>query len=376
MKNSLIFLATLLTAFSCTDSSDNPNDMQESQTDNAYLLVGTYTKEGSEGIYTFTFDKGTGECVPIDTVASGPDPSFLEVAPNKKFVYAVNETNGGSVESFAFSEGKLTSLNMASSGGPHPCHVEIDKTGKWCIAGNYTGGSLAILPINDDGTLSEPTQVIQHTGSGPNKDRQNEPHVHSANISPNNKDVFVPDLGIDKVMAYRLNSETGELTAGNHQTVSAGSGPRHFTFHPNGKYAYVIQELTNTITAFDYTDGKLTEIEEVTTLPENFDGKSACADIHISPDGKFLYGSNRFSDTIVSYKIDEATGKLTTLNQTSVEGKTPRNFTISPTGKWVLVANQDSDNIVIFSRNTETGAITSTGKEIKVSMPVCLKWVK
>jgi 6-phosphogluconolactonase len=177
-------------------------------------------------------------------------------------------------------------------------------------------------------------------------------------------------------MVYRLNSETGELTAGNHQIVSAGSGPRHFTFHPNGKYAYVIQELTNTITAFDYTDGKLAKIEEVTTLPKGFDGESACADIHISSDGKFLYGSNRFSDTIVSYEIDEATGKLTMLDQTSVEGKTPRNFTISPTGKWVLVANQDSDNIVIFSRNTETGAIIPTGKEIKVSMPVCLKWVK
>ncbi|MDP5140916.1 MAG: lactonase family protein, partial [Spirosomaceae bacterium] len=224
--------------------------------------------------------------------------------------------------------------------------------------------------------ISQPTQVIQHAGSGPNKERQEKPHVHSVNISPNNNDVFVPDLGIDKVMAYRLNTETGELTAGNHQTVTAGSGPRHFTFHPNGKFAYVIQELTNTVTAFKYTDGKLTEIEEVTTLPKGFDGKSNCADIHISPDGKFLYGSNRFSDTIVSYKIDEATGKLTMLGQTSVEGKTPRNFTISPTGKWVLVANQDSDNIVIFSRNTETGAIAPTGKEIKVSMPVCLKWVK
>lgn len=376
MKNNLLFSLILLTVFSCTSSSDNSTETEEPQADNAYLIVGTYTKKDSEGIYTFTFDETTGEFMPIDTVASGPDPSFLDVAPNKKFIYAVNETNGGSVEAFSFTEGKMTSLNIVSSGGPHPCHVEIDKTGKWCLAGNYTGGSLAILPINEDGTLSEPNQVIQHSGNGPNKERQNEPHVHSVNISPNNKDVFVPDLGIDKVMAYRLNDETGELTAGNHQAVSAGSGPRHFTFHPNGKFAYVIQELTNTVTAFNYEDGKLTEIEEVTTLPENFDGKSACADIHISPDGKFLYGSNRFSDTIVSYKIDEATGKLSMLGQTPVEGKTPRNFTISPTGKWVLVANQDSDNIVIFSRNTETGAISPTGKEIKVSMPVCLKWVK
>lgn len=265
---------------------------------------------------------------------------------------------------------------MASSGGPHPCHVAVDNTGKWCFVGNYTGGSLAVLPIKEDGSLGEPTQVIQHTGSSINKERQNEPHVHSVNISPSNKDVFVPDLGMDKIMAYRFNEGTGELTAGNHQAVSAGSGPRHFTFHPNGKFAYVIQELTGKVTAFQYTDGKLEPIEEVSTLPENFDGKNACADIHVSADGKFLYGSNRFYDTIVSYKIDEVTGKLTMLNQTSVEGKTPRNFTISPTGKWVLVANQDSDNIVIFSRNAETGVISSTGKEIKVSMPVCLKWVK
>lgn len=376
MKNSLLFFAALVTVFSCTNSTDNTTETEEPQVDNAYLIVGTYTKKDSEGLYTFTFDEATGDFVPVDTISSGPDPSFLAVSPDQRFVYANNETNGGSVEAFSFDKGKLTSLNTASSGGPHPCHVAVDATGKWCLVGNYTGGSLAILPINEDGTLSEPMQVIQHTGSGPNKDRQNEPHVHSVNISPNNKDVFVPDLGIDKVMAYRLNAETGELTTGNHQAVSAGSGPRHFTFYPNGKYAYVIQELTNTVTAFNYTDGKLTEIEEVTTLPEGFDGKSNCADIHISPDGKFLYGSNRFSDTIVSYKIDEATGKLTMLGQTSVEGKTPRNFTISPTGKWVLVANQDSDNIVIFSRNTETGAISPTGKEIKISMPVCLKWVK
>lgn len=376
MKNSLLFTAILAIAFGCTNSSENTTEMEGSQADNAYLIVGTYTKKGSEGIYTFVFDEATGEFTAVDTIASGADPSFFDVAPNKQFVYAVNETNGGSVEAFSFADGRMTSLNIVSSGGAHPCHVEIDKTGKWVIVGNYTGGSLAMLPINENGTLSEPTQVIQHTGSGPNKDRQEKPHVHSVNISPNNKDVFVPDLGIDKVMAYRLNAEAGELTAGNHQAVSAGSGPRHFAFHPNGKFAYVIQELTNTVTAFNYEDGKLTEIEEVTTLPENFDGKSNCADIHISADGKFLYGSNRFSDTIVNYKIDEATGKLNLLGQTSVEGKTPRNFTISPTGKWVLVANQDSDNIVIFSRNTETGAIAPTGKEIKVSMPVCLKWVK
>lgn len=376
MKKTLLPLLILLTAFSCTESSDNTTKTEAPQADNAYLIVGTYTKKDSEGIYTFTFDENTGDFVPVDTVSGGSDPSFLDVAPNKKFVYAVNETNGGSVEAFSFADGKMASLNIVSSGGAHPCHIEIDKSGKWAVVGNYTGGNLAILPIGENGLLSEPTQVIQHSGSGLNKERQEKPHVHSVNISPSNKDVFVPDLGIDKVMAYRLNAETGELVEGNHQAVSAGSGPRHFTFHPNGKFAYVIQELTNTVTVFNYTDSKLTEIEEVSTLPEGFDGKSNCADIHISPDGKFLYGSNRFSDTIVSYKIDEATGKLTILGQTPVEGKTPRNFTISPTGKWVLVANQDSDNIVIFSRNTETGAIAPTGNEIKVSMPVCLKWVK
>lgn len=363
MKKTLVFLFLSAFAFSCTTSK-------------TYLLVGTYTKKSSEGIYTFTFDESNGEFRAVDTVTSKNDPSFLEVAPNKKFVYAVNETNGGSVESFSFLDGKLTSMNKESSGGSHPCHVTVDATGKWCLVGNYTGGSLSVLPIKADGTLGEPRQTIQHVGSGPNKGRQEKPHVHSVNVSPNNKDVFVPDLGIDQVMAYRLNAETGELTAGNHKTVSAGSGPRHFVFHPNGKFAYVIQELTGKITAFSYRDGSLEAIEEVTTLPENFDGKNSCADIHISPDGKFLYGSNRFFDTIVSYSVNETTGKLTMLGQTPVEGKVPRNFTISPSGKWLLVANQDSDNIVIFARDTKTGAIKPTGKQISVSMPVCLKWVK
>lgn len=344
--------------------------------DKLYLLVGTYTKKGSEGIYTYAFDENSGYFIAIDTARGIDNPSFLAVSPDNKFVYAVNETDGGSVEAFKLNEGKLTSINMKSSGGAHPCYVTVDATGKWCIVGNYTGGSLAILPINNDGSLGDPKQVIQHTGTGPNKDRQEKSHVHSVNLSPNNKDLFVPDLGIDKIMAYRLNDKTGELTEGNHQTVRAGTGPRHFTFHPNGKFAYVIQELSSTITAFNYSDGKLDQIEEVSTIPKDFKGKNACADIHISLDGKFLYGSNRFYDRIVAFSIDQKTGKLTMIQETPSFGKVPRNFTISPSGKWVLVANQESDNVVIYSRNTFDGSINPSGRQIKVSMPVCLKWAK
>jgi 6-phosphogluconolactonase len=341
------------------------------------LLVGTYTKKGSEGIYVYDFDLNTGEMKQINKATGIEDPSFLAISPDKKFVYSVCETTGGQAVSYAFDKetGGLKEINRVSSGGVHPCHITIDNTGKWIMIGNYTGGSLSVIPVSENGVLSEPIQTIQHTGKGPNKERQEKPHVHSVNISANNKDVFVPDLGIDEVVAYRFDEASGKLVEGNTKKVSSGSGPRHFTFSPNGKFAYVIQELTGKVSGFKYTDGNLEFIEEVSTLPDNFTGKNSCADIHISPDGKFLYGSNRFYDTLVVFEINQENGKLKQKSQHSVLGKTPRNFVIDPSGKFVLVANQDSDNIVVFKRNSKTGKISPTGKEYKVSMPVCLKFL-
>lgn len=350
------------------------------QNNDYYLLVGTYTSKGSEGMYVYKFNTQTGDFTPVSVAKGIKNPTFLDVAPNQQFVYAVGETEGGSVNAYSFNNktGELTKLNTQSAGGSGPCHISVDKTGKWALVGNYGGGSLSILPIQKDGSLGAPTQTIKHEGKGANASRQEKPHVHSVNIAPNNTDVFVPDLGIDKIVTYQLDTKAGHLNVGNPPATqtAVGAGPRHFTFHPNGKWAYVIQELNSTVTAYNYGNGALKEIQTISTLPSDYKGNNSCADIHISADGKFLYGSNRFYDHLVIFSIDQKTGKLTYITNQSVQGKTPRNFMIDPTGKWVLVANQDSDNIVLFKRDAKTGTLTPTGKEVKVSMPVCLKMIK
>lgn len=367
---SLIFIATSMLFSSC-------KTVQPKQINNTpYLLIGTYTQRSSEGIYVYQFDENTGNFSEIISKATNiKNPSFLAVSPNKKYVYSVEETTQGGIVAYSFSEGKLTELNRTASGGADPCHLTTDATGKWLFTGNYSGGNLSVIGIENNGIVTDYKQLIQHTGSGTNAQRQEKPHVHSVTISPTNKEVFVADLGTDKMVSYTLNTETGKLSPNQETSVSAGSGPRHFVFHPNGKFAYVIQELTGKVTVFSYKNGQLSFVEEVSTLPEGFTGKNSCADIQISSDGNFLYGSNRFYDTIVSFAVNNETGKLNQLEQQSVLGKVPRNFTLSPNGKYVLVANQESDNIVVFERNSKTGKLTPTGKELKISMPVCLKWL-
>lgn len=348
------------------------------QKSNTYkILVGTYTQKTSEGVYYVTIDKNSLKSTIVSHSDKIDNPSFLDISKDKKHIYTVCETDGGSVQALKFDQftGGFSHSNIVNSGGAHPCHIALDKTGKWIFTGNYTGGSLGVLPLKPDGTVGEPTQIIQHYGTGPNKDRQEKPHVHSVNISPDNKNLFVADLGIDEVVNYAFNAKIGKLKEVQKIKLTAGSGPRHFTFHPNLPYAYVIQELTGKVTLFSYKNGLIKTIEEVSTLPEGSTENNACADIHISPDGKFLYGSNRFYDTIVTFSIDPKTGKLNQLSQTPVGGKVPRNFGISPDGKYVFVANQNTDNIVIFERNAATGLLKNTGKEINISMPVCIKFL-
>lgn len=365
----IVLILSLFALFSCQPAAE---ESETKSVEEITLLVGTYTGRDSEGIYMYKFNPETGDSRLVSVASGLENPSFLALSPDKKNVYAVGEVDGGSIVSLALGDSTLTILNSASSGGVHPCYVAVDKTGKWVFAGNYTSGSVGVLPILANGEVGNAMQAIQHTGSGPNKERQAEPHVHSVNVSPSNRDVYVPDLGIDKVMAYRLNDSTGYLTEGNSVSVSAGSGPRHFTFHPNGKFAYVVQELTGSVTGFKYADNALEKIEEVSTLPDGFEGKNSSADIHISGDGKFLYASNRYHDSIAIFSIDTENGKLSSVSHHSTMGQIPRNFAISPNGKHLLVANQESDNIVIFDRDGLTGKISPTGKEIKVSMPVCL----
>jgi 6-phosphogluconolactonase len=353
---------------------------------NAFLLVGTYTSGKSEGIYVYKFDTNTGESALLSTVRAS-NPSYLAVAPNQQTVYAVTEDaevtksgTGGGVSSFSFNKetGTLKTLNEQFSGGKHPCYVAVDQTGKWVFAGNYSSGSFGILPVKSDGSLDAAKQVIQHTGSGPDKGRQEGPHVHSTVLSPDNKYLYVPDLGIDKVMIYRFDNTNGLITKGPQEFAQSlpGSGPRHFEFSPTNSYAYLMEEMSGTVVVYKYKKGKLKNVQRINALPEGFKGVIGSADIHVSPDGKFLYCSNRGeSNTITIFTINPRNGKLTVAGHQSTLGKTPRNFNFDPSGNFLLVANQDTDDIIIFKRNKETGLLSETGKKINVPKPVCIKWI-
>jgi 6-phosphogluconolactonase len=349
-----------------------------------YLLIGAYTKKQSEGIYVYSFNSQTGAVKPVSIATGVDNPSYLAIAPDKKHVYSVNEVGverTGSVSAFAFDNatGQLQFLNKQPSGGEGPCYINTDSAGTHVLVGNYAGGSLSVLPVQADGKVGAPLQTVQHTGSSVNKSRQEKPHVHCVEFSKDNQYLYVPDLGIDKVGIYKYDPNSPLLLQeGNPSYVPLppGSGPRHITFHPNGKWAYLIHELDGKVTVFKYDAGKLTPIQTISTLPATFKGNISGADIHISPDGKFLYASNRSDmNNIVYYSIDQRSGRLVWKGQQSAGGKTPRNFMIDPSGNFLLVANQDSDNIVLFKRNPTTGAIKPTGEQIKVSMPVCLKMI-
>jgi 6-phosphogluconolactonase len=372
MKNSK---QTLFIGFFCL-----MNTLIFGQNANYYLYIGTYTRKTSEGLYIYQFNTKTGDFKPVSIVKGITNPSFLAITDNQRFLYALGGNKGDSVRAFSIDKQThdLTLLNSESlAGEAGAAHVAVDKTGKWLITGNYGSGSISVLPIKTDGSLGKVTQTIKHEGQSINPERQTKPYVHSINIAPNNKDVFVADLGTDKLMAYTLNGQTGQLTASNPAFAATpqGAGPRHFTFHPNGKFAYAINELDATITGFTYKNSILETIETVNNLPEDYKGRKWAADIHISPDGKFLYASNRADHESLSiFSIHKKTGKLTLVGHQAVNGHTPRNFAIDPTGTFILVANQDSDNITIFKRDKKTGTLTATGQEIKISQPVCLKF--
>jgi len=345
------------------------------------LFVGTYTGSGSKGIYVYHFNATTGKPQLVSNTDSADNPSYLAISKNGKFVYAVNETGGskpGHVSSYSFDKntGKLSFINSQLSGGDAPCYVSVTKNNKWVAIANYSGGSASIYPVDKNGALEPSAQFIQDTGSSANKSRQEKPHVHSAVFSPDEHFLFTPDLGTDKVMIYAFNqSEKQPLTAANPSfaKIASGNGPRHLTFHPDQKFAYVIEEISGTVSAYKYDNGNLKFIQRLITHPENYKGKIGSADIHLSPDGKFLYASNRGDEnTITIFSVDGVTGKLALKGYQSTIGKTPRNFVIDPTGNYLLAANQDSDNIIVFKRDKQTGLLKQ-GDEIKVPKPVCLK---
>lgn len=342
---------------------------------NKYLIIGTYTKKASEGIYVFKFNTKTGDFAPVSIAKDIKNPSYLTVSEDKKFVYAVSETgNKGAINAYNFDSksGELSLINSVSAMGDDPCHLEINKDGNLLAVANYSGGNLSLFQINKNGSLAENPQVIQHSGAGPDKGRQEKAHLHSTNWIPGKNELFAVDLGTDQVAHYKINDSKLELLKDGITNLKPGAGPRHLAFHQNGKLVYVINELDNTITCFKNENNKLSQFQNISTLPANYKEVSYCADIHISPDGKYLYGSNRGHNSLAIYNI-ESDGKLKLVDIQSVNGAWPRNFLITDDGAFILVANQNSDNVTIFKRNKITGKITATGKEIKVSMPICLK---
>jgi 6-phosphogluconolactonase len=355
--------------------------------ENVFVYIGTYTSEGGEGIYVCRMDPESGRLERIGKVMNVINPSFLTADSKQSNLYAVNEISffagekAGSVSAFSIDEksGELTFLNSKSSKGAGPCYLSLDKKDRYVFVANYVGGSVCILQVNDDGSLGEPVDFVQHRGSSINPKRQESPHAHSVVVGPSNKHVYVADLGLDKVMIYNFDSSQGKLTPNDQPYVRTkpGAGPRHLTFHPNGKMAYLINELDSTIVAYVYDEhkGSLKEIQTVSTLPEDCRGVNYAADIHVTPSGKFLYGSNRGHDSLVIYKFDERTGMLKYIGHQNTLGRVPRNFAIDSLGRFLLVANQRSNNIVSLQINHETGLLEPAGHEIHVPSPVCVKIV-
>ena len=353
------------------------------------VYFGTYTGKKSKGIYVARFDSTTGKLGDADLAVETTSPSFLAIHPNLKFLYAANEVNQyegkptGSVTAFSIDpkSGRLTSIDQESSAGLGPCHLVVDPKGKAVLVANYTGGSVACLPIQKDGTLAPHSAFIQHTGSSVNASRQKEPHAHSINVDAKNRFAVAADLGLDKLLIYRFDAGAGTLVPNTPPFVfiRPGSGPRHFAFHPNGKYAYVINEITCTMTAFRYDSrkGQLFEEQTVSTLPkdEAMKPEFSTAEVRVHPNGKFVYGSNRGHDTIAVFRVDPANGKLTLLDNTPTGGRTPRNFNLDPSGRFLLAANQGSDSVVVFSIDSNTGRLAPTGQKLEVGSPVCVRFV-
>lgn len=345
------------------------------------LLIGTYTNGGkSEGIYVYEFDSQTGKAAYKNKATGVSNPSYLDISRDGKFVYAANENKEGSISAFSFdaATGALKFLNSKTSHGSSPCYIDVDKSRKFVFAANYGQGNLVAYPVNKDGSLADQAQVIQHTGSSTDKSRQAAPHVHSTILSPDEKYLLVSDLGTDKISTYAFNDKNTRepLTPAYPAFVFAapGSGPRHLDFHPNKRFVYALMEMTGDVIVYSYNKGVLSTIQTIPMLAPDFKGATGAADIHVSPDGRFVYASNRGdANDIAIFAVDATTGRLTLTGRQSTLGNGPRNFTLDPEGRFLLVANQNSNHVVIFKRDIQTGLLTDTGERIDVGQPVCLQ---
>ena len=353
-----------------------------------YLVyVGTYTGKGSEGIYAYRFDPATGETRWIGLAASTDNPSFLAVDPNGRFIYAVNEIDTfhneptGAISVFAVDRqsGKLKLLQQVSSLGAGPAHVSLDKSARFLMVANYNGGSVAVFPIRTDGRLSPHSAFVQDVGSSVNPERQAGPHAHFIQVTNDNRFAIVADLGLDKLLLYLFDASRGSLTPGSPDFVKAdpGAGPRHLAFAPSGKFVYVVNELTSTVTVFAYepSSGALHTAQTISALPKNFAGNNTAAAIMVDAEGRFLYVSNRGNDSIAVFSIDPEDGQLKSLQWLASGGKTPRDFVIDPTGRWLFAANQDSNDVKLFQIDPGSGRLTPTERSLSVVSPVCVRFV-
>ena len=356
--------------------------------DGAMLVYfGTYTGAKSKGIYVSRFDPATGRLTAPELAVATASPSFLALHPSQRFLYAAGETSllegkhvsGVAAFSLDAKTGRLTLLNRQSAGGQGPCHLAVDQSGKCLLVANYGNGAIAALPILADGTLGEPGTVIQHQGSSVNPARQSGPHAHFITTDPADRFALACDLGLDKVLVYRLDPAKATLVANDppFASVKPGSGPRHLAFHPSGRFVFLISEMSSTLTAFAYDAkrGALKELQTISTLPETFTGERSGAEVQVHPSGKFVYGSNRGHDSIAVFGFDPRRGQLTCLQHQATQGKMPRHFALDPTGQWLLAENQESDSVVVFRVDATTGRLSPTGQTVSVGAPVCAVFV-
>jgi 6-phosphogluconolactonase len=352
------------------------------------VYIGTYTEDRSEGIYQFDFDPATGQATAARLAVRVSNPPFLALHPNGKLLFSVGEisdasgTIQGAINAYSINRatGDLTLLNQQPSGGNGPCHVTVDRSGRFILATNYRSGSVVVLPIGEDGRLGTATARVQHVGLSVHPQRQEGPHAHSVTLDFTNRFAIVCDLGLDEVLVYRFDQQRGTLVENNPPGVKVlpGSGPRHFVFHPGDKFAYVINELASTVTAFtwDAAVGRLSEFQTISTLPDGMtdpQNSSAEAQVHFS--GSYLYGSNRGHDSIAMFAIDASSGRLTSLGQQPSGGRTPRHFGIDPTGKWLLVAHQHGNTVCVFRIDPASGKLQLTGHSVEAPTPVCVKFL-
>jgi 6-phosphogluconolactonase len=380
-RRSFVFLAlpTAATMLAFTAAKPNP------ASSHSYIaFVGTYTtKTDSKGIYAFEFDVPSGKLSERGLAAQTPDPSWVAIHPNGKFAYAANEAGKQStITAFSIDAktAKFAQLNQVPAQGQDPCHLAFDKTGKYLLAANYSSGTVAVFPVQPDGKLGEPTAVVKNAGeTGPNKERQEGPHAHWVEATPNNKLVLVSDLGLDRVLIYQLDATKGTLTPNDPPAVglAAGAGPRHVALAPNGKFLYVVSELNSTVTAysFDVNTGASRQVQVVSTLPSDYHGRNDTAEIAVHPTGKWLFASNRGADSIAVFSIDRADGTVHAAGSFPTGGKEPRHFAIDPSGHFLLAENQNTNNITVFRIDYTTGALSHVAGADGIPAPVCLTFL-